>query len=311
MKVRVVFLVLCCIWGSTWMFIKLGLRDLPPLSFAATRFLLATLILSVIVAARRPRLPRGGEWWLLAQTGVLAFGLNYGLLFWGEQHISSGLAALLQATIPVFGMLLAHPYLPGERLNARRLSGALLGVVGVGIIFSHQLGTEGSMALWGSAAVVLGAVFVAWANVLVKAKGARLDASVLSASQMACGFVALALAALVLEGDPRELRWTALGVVCILYLTLVGSVAAFLLYYWLVRHMDVTKTMLIALVTPLAAVLLGVVALGEEISWRTVAGGLVIMSGVALVVLRRAARAETIVAPESLAPEAEAARGET
>jgi drug/metabolite transporter (DMT)-like permease len=310
MKVRVVFLLLCCIWGSTWMFIKLGLRDLPPLSFAAARFLLATAILAGVVAARRARLPRGREWLLLAQTGVLAFGLNYGLLFWGEQHISSGLAALLQATIPVFGMLLAHPYLPGERLNARKLAGALLGVAGVGVIFSHQLGAEGSMALWGSAAVVAGAAFVAWANVLVKAKGLRLEASVLSAGQMACGFVALASAALLLEGSPAKLRWTPLAVVCLLYLTLVGSVAAFLLFYWLVRHVDVTKTMLIALVTPLAAVLLGVAALGEEISWRTVAGGAVIMSGVALVVLRRAPRPAP--AEAALTPEAEAAaRGET
>jgi drug/metabolite transporter (DMT)-like permease len=292
MRVRVVFLLLCCIWGSTWMFIKLGLRDLPPLSFAAARFLLATAILSAVVAARRSRLPRGREWLLLAQTGVLAFGLNYGLLFWGEQHISSGLAALLQATIPVFGMLLAHPYLPGERLNARKLAGALLGVAGVGVIFSHQLGAEGSMALWGSAAVVAGAVFVAWANVLVKARGLKLDASVLSAGQMAWGFLALASAALVLEGSPARLRWTPLAVVCLLYLTLVGSVAAFLLFYWLVRHVDVTKTMLIALVTPLAAVLLGVAVLGEEVSWRTVAGGVIIMSGVALVVLRRAPRKE-------------------
>ena len=303
MKVRVVFLLLCCIWGSTWMFIKLGLRDLPPVSFAAARFLLATAILSAIVVARRARLPRGREWALVAQTGVLAFGLNYGLLFWGEQHISSGLAALLQATIPVFGMLLAHPYLPGERLNARKLAGALLGVVGVGVIFSHQLGAEGSMALWGSAAVVAGAVFAAWSNVLVKARGTRLDASVLSAGQMACGFLALATTALLLEGNPARLRWTPLAVVCLLYLTLVGSVAAFLLFYWLVRHVDVTKTMLIALVTPLAAVLLGVVVLGEELSWRTLAGGALIMSGIALVVLRRASRAE------SLAPEAEAAAG--
>ena len=304
MKVRVVFLLLCCIWGSTWMFIKLGLRDLPPLSFAAARFLLATLILAAIVAARRSRLPRGREWLLLAQTGVLTFGINYGCVFWGEQHISSGLTALLQATIPVFGMLLAHPYLPGERLNARKLSGALLGVVGVGVIFSHQLGAEGSMALWGSAAIVAGAAFVAWSNVLVKAKGLKLDASVLSAGQMAFGFVALASAALLLEGSPARLHWTRLAVVCLLYLTLVGSVAAFLLYYWLVRHVEVTKTMLTALVIPLAAVLLGVVALGEELSWRTVAGGAVIMSGVALVVLRRAPKASTVAAAEPLAPEA-------
>jgi drug/metabolite transporter (DMT)-like permease len=293
MKVRVVFLLLCCIWGSTWMFIKLGLRDLPPLSFAAARFLLATVILCGIVAARRASLPRGrAEWWLVARSGVLAFTLNYGLLFWGEQHISSGLAALLQATIPVFGMLLAHPYLPGERLNARKLAGALLGVAGVGVIFSNQLGAGGGMAMWGSAAVVAGAVCVAYANVLVKAGGARLDAAVLSAGQMGCGFVGLAAAALTLEGWPAHLRWTPLAVACLLYLTLVGSVAAFLLFYWLVRHVDVTKTMLIALVTPLAAVLLGVFALGEELSWRLAAGGALIMSGIVLVVLRRAPRAE-------------------
>ena len=288
MKARAVFLLLCCIWGSTWMFIKLGLRDLPPLSFAAIRFLLATVILSAVVAVRRASLPRGrAEWWLIARTGVLAFALNYGLLFWGEQHISSGLAALLQATFPVFGMLLAHPYLPGERLNARKLSGALLGVVGVGVIFSSQLGAEGGMAVWGSAAVLAGAVFVAYANVLVKARGARLDAAVLAAGQMACGFVVLAAAGLMFEGSPLGFRWTGLAVVCLLYLTLVGSVAAFLLFYWLVRNVDVTKTMLIALVTPLAAVTLGVLVLGEEVTWRTLAGGALIMSGIGMVVLRR------------------------
>jgi drug/metabolite transporter (DMT)-like permease len=303
MKARAVFLLLCLIWGSTWLFIKLGLRDLPPLSFAATRFLLATAILSAIVAARRMSLPEGrAEWWLIAKTGVLAFALNYGLLFWGEQHISSGLAALIQATIPVFGMLFAHPYLPGERLNARKLMGALLGVVGVGVIFSSQLGAEGGMAAWGSAAVLAGAVFVAYANVLVKARGARLDAAVLAAGQMACGFVVLAAAGLAFEGNPLNFRWTPLALVCLLYLTLVGSVAAFLLFYWLVRHVDVTKTMLIALVTPLAAVLLGMLVLGEEVTWRTLAGGALILAGIGLVVLRRGRATPS----EAATPEAEA-----
>jgi drug/metabolite transporter (DMT)-like permease len=288
MRARVVFLILCCIWGSTWLFIKLGLRDLPPITFAAVRFLLASSILFAIIKVRGVALPRGrGDWSLLAKTGVLAFTLNYGLVFWGEQHISSGLAALLQATIPAFGMLIAHAYLPGERLNAWKMSGVLLGVAGVGVIFSNQLGSEGARALAGSAAIVVGAASVAWANVLVKARGAKLDPAVLALGQMVCGLVPLACYALAFEGNPLKMRWTTLAVVCLLYLTLVGSVAAFLLYYWLVRNVDVTKTMLIALVTPLAAVLLGMVTLDERLTWRTVAGGALIMSGVALVVLRR------------------------
>ena len=291
MKARVVFLLLCCIWGSTWLFIKLGLRDLPPVSFAAVRFLLASSILFAIVAARRVRLPRtSSEWALIAGTGVLAFTLNYGLVFWGEQHISSGLAALLQATIPVFGLLIAHVHLPGERLTAWRMAGALLGVVGVGVIFSNQMGAEGVMAAWGSAAVVVGAACVAYANVLVKARGAHLDPAVLAAGQMVCGLVPLFAFGLAFEGNPVSFHWTALAVVSLLYLTFVGSVAAFLLYYWLVRNMDVTKTMLIALVTPLAAVLLGMAVLGERLTWRVVAGGALIMSGIGMVALRRRTR---------------------
>ena len=303
MKARVVFLLLCCIWGSTWLFIKLGLRDLPPATFAAARFLLASSILFAIAKARRVALPRErSEWSLLLKTGVLAFTLNYGLVFWSEQHISSGLAALLQATIPAFGMLIAHVYLPGERLDARKMAGVLLGIFGVGVVFSNQLGSEGSMALAGSAGIALGAACAAWANVLVKARGTKLDPAVLAACQMVCGLVPLALFGLAFEGNPLKMRWTPLAVVCLLYLTLVGSVAAFLLYYWLVRKVDVTKTMLIALVTPLAAVLLGMVTLNERLTWRTVAGGALIMSGVALAVLRRARADAKTSAPSLVSP---------
>lgn len=290
MKARVVFLLLCCIWGSTWLFIKLGLRDLPPVSFAAVRFVLASAVLFGVVFARRIALPRAArEWALIAATGVLAFTLNYGLLFWGEQHVSSGLAAILQATIPVFGMLIAHAYLPGERLTAVKLAGVLLGVAGVGLIFSNQMRAGGDLAAWGSAAIVAGAVCVAYANVLVKARGGKFDPAVLAAGQMLCGLVPLVCFGLAFEGNPFRFHWTALAVVSLLYLTLVGSVAAFLLYYWLVRKIDVTKTMLIPLVTPLAAVVLGMLVLGESLTWRTLAGGALIMSGIGLVVLRRKA----------------------
>jgi drug/metabolite transporter (DMT)-like permease len=279
------------------MFIKLGLRDLPPISFAAIRFALASAILIAIVAARGAPLPRNRlELALILKTGVLAFALNYGLLFWGEQHISSGLAALLQATIPVFGMLIAHAYLPGERLTMWKMAGALLGVAGVGVIFSNQLTTEGGMAVWGSAAVVVGAAFVAYSNVLVKARGAGIEPETLAAGQMLCGLVPLACFGLAFEGNPFKFHWTTLAVVSLLYLTLVGSVAAFLLFYWLVRNMDVTNTMLIALVTPLAAVLLGMAVLDERLTWRTVAGGALIMSGIGLVVLRRVGRREQALA---------------
>jgi drug/metabolite transporter (DMT)-like permease len=293
MKARVVWVLLAAIWGSTWLFIKLGLRDLPPVGFAAVRFVLASAILLGIVAARRRPLPRAGrDWALVVLTGVMAFGFNYGLLFWGEQHVSSGLAARLQATIPAFGLVFAHLHLPGERLTAARLAGVGLGVAGVGVIFSNQLSVAGEMALWGSAAIVAGAVCVAYSNVLVKARGGQLDPALIAAGQMLCGLVPLLAYALAFEGNPLRYNWTPLALVSLLYLTVVGSVVAFLLFYWLVRNMDVTKTMLIALVTPLVAVLLGMLVLDEQLTWRTLAGGALIMSGIALVVLRRMKKQE-------------------
>src|SRR5215212_10887524 len=106
MKARIVWLILCGIWGSTWLFIKLGLADLPPFTFAGVRFVIAAIILFAFIRIRHIELPRARrDWLLLAITGILSFGLNYGLVFWGEQHISSGLAALLQATTPAFGLV--------------------------------------------------------------------------------------------------------------------------------------------------------------------------------------------------------------
>jgi drug/metabolite transporter (DMT)-like permease len=279
---------LCAIWGSTWLFIKIGLRDLPPVSFAGIRFVIASLILLSIVVLRRRPIPRSPrDWALISVTGVLAFGFNYGLLFWGEQHVSSGLAALLQTTIPAFGLLFAHLHLPAERLTLVKVCGVALGVVGVGVIFSNQLSVEGPLALWGSAAIVLGALGVAYANVLVKARGGHLDPAMLAAGQMFFGLIPLLLIGISLEGNPLGFHWTPMALVSLFYLVLVGSVVAFLLFYWLVIRMDVTKTMLIALVTPLIAVLLGMLVLDEKLTWRTIMGGALIMLGIGIIVLRK------------------------
>jgi drug/metabolite transporter (DMT)-like permease len=295
MRSRLVWLLLCGIWGSTWLFIKLGLNDLPPVTFAGIRFLVASAILIGLMSVRRLSLPRTRrDWLLLAETGVLSFSLNYGLLFWGEQYISSGLAALLQATIPAFGLVIAHFYLPTERMTPQKLLGVALGVAGVGTIFSNQLNMAGSRALAGSAALVLSAICVAYANVLVKAHGSKLNPMTLAAGQMLIGLVPLLLLGIPLEGNPLNFRWTPMGFIALFYLAIVGSVIAFILYYWLVQHMDVTKTMLIALVTPIFAVVLGMLVLNEKLNWRTLAGGVTIMSGIALVVLKRGEKPQTV-----------------
>jgi LPXTG-motif cell wall-anchored protein len=299
MKARVVWLVLCCIWGSTWLFIKIGLADLPPFTFAGIRFLLAFLILAGLVTARRARWPRSGrEWKLIAVVGVLQFTLNYGLVFWGEQHIPSGLAAVLQSTFPVFGLVIAHFYLPAERMTPGRVAGVLLGVFGVAVIFSDQLSIAGRMAFLGSIALVLSALFGAYGNVLVKTYGRDIDPQAMAAGQMVFGFVPLLAIGISTEGNPLRFHWSTMAIIALLYLVVVGSVVAFALYYWLLRNMDVTNTMLIALVTPAVAVILGMIVLHEKLNWLLLAGGACIISGLALIVFRKRHKTVSIIEEE-------------
>ena len=282
------WLTLCMIWGSTWLFIKLGLRDLPPFTFVGIRFLLASIILGLIIYFRKIPLPKDRrDWQFMAWTGFLCFTVNYGLVFWGEQYISSGLAALLNATMPFFGMFIAHHYLPAERITPVKIGGVLLGTVGVGLIFSNQLHLQGSLALLAGIGIVVGALVAAYANVLIKVRGKHLDPTVISAGQMLFGFPPLLLIGMLTEGNPFHLEWTPLALASLLYLTILGSCVAFMLYFWMLQRIQVTNALLLLLVMPLVAVTLGKLVNGEELTWRILAGGACIISGVAATILRQ------------------------
>src|SRR5204863_9034628 len=156
--VPVAWLTLCVVCSSTWLVIKVGLRDLPPISYAAIRFIIAVIVLFAVSLGRVRLLPRrGADYAVLAFTGVLMFAINYGLLFWGELHVSSGLAAVLQATIPIFGMLFAHLMLPDEPMRLQKLTGSLIALGGVALICARLLGFNGVMAFWAGLGIVFGA----------------------------------------------------------------------------------------------------------------------------------------------------------
>ncbi len=280
-----VWIVLSLIWGSTWLFVKVGLEDLPPLTFAGLRFAVGLIPLALIVIYTRTPIPRDrASWTLMVGTGFLVFTVTYGLVFWGQQYISSGLASLLFATFPLFGMVLAHGKLPEEPMTVPKIVGVLLGMTGVGIIFSDELAAHGTAGLLGSAAILFAALAAAYADVIIKARGNHLSSILLTAVQMSVGMITLLAIGITLEGNPLNHHWTARAVVSVLYLAIVGTSIAFVLLYWLFKHMEVTKTMLLTLVTPLIAVILGVVILGEGVSWRVAVGGVGILGGLGLVV---------------------------
>ena len=288
-----VWLILATIWGTTWLFIKVGLEDLPPITFAAARFLLSVAILLVLIRVQKIPLPKTAkEWRLIALTGVLQFSINYSMVFWSEQYITSGLAAVLQAMITVFGLVLAWIFLPSERITAQKIIAVLIGVAGVAVIFIDQLRIENWMSFLGCVGIVVGAYAAAQASILVKAKAGGMHPASLVFAQMICGLPAIMIYSLVAEGNPFNFHWTWKAVACVLYLSVFGTVAAFWLYYWLLSKIESTKAMMISLVTPLLAVIIGWIVLGEKLPPQTGVGGLLIIAGIGLIVFRRKKKIE-------------------
>ena len=288
----IVWLILCLIWGTTWIFIKIGLNDLPPISFASARFVLSALIVFLIIRAQKIPLPTSGsQWALIALTGILQFSFNYSSVFWSEQHITSGLAAVLQATITLFGLVLAWIFLPNEKITSRKIIAVLLGVVGVAVIFIDQLKVENWLAFAGCVGIVVGSYCAAQASILVKAKASNIHPASLVFGQMVCGLPLILLYSFLFEGNPLTFHWTWMAVICVLYLTLFGTIAAFWLYYWLLSRIESTKAMMISLVTPLIAVVIGAVTIGERLPPQTFLGGIMIIASIGLIVFRRRRRA--------------------
>jgi drug/metabolite transporter (DMT)-like permease len=275
------YALLCIVWSSTWLAIKVGLRDLPPISFVALRFVIAVVVLLAVSLGRVRLLPNGrGDLAVLAFTGVIMFAVNYGLLFWGEEHVSSGLAAVLQATIPMFGMLFAHWLLPSEPMRWQRLMGALVAIAGVAVICGRLLDSTGVMAFWGGLAISIGAAGAALSNVILKRRALALAPAMIAAWQMIFGTVPMLVLGWAVEGNPARFHWTGMAWFCLLYLAVVGSALTFLLLYWLMPRMSVTNLQTIALITPPGAVAFGWAAGGETFSAWSLLGGAFVLLGV-------------------------------
>jgi drug/metabolite transporter (DMT)-like permease len=286
-RIPAAWLTLCIVWSSTWLAIKVGLRDLPPISFVAIRFLIAIIVLTAVSAGRVRLLPlHRADYIVLAFTGILMFGVNYTLLFWGELHVSSGLAAVLQATIPIFGMIFAHWMLPDEPLRLQKFMGALLALGGVALICMRLLSFSGLLAFWGGVGIVFGGASAAYSNVLIKARRIELAPAMLAAWQMIFGTGPLLILGAIVDGNPARFHWSKMSIFCLLYLAIIGSSLTFLLLYWLLPRMTVTNLQTISLITPPGAVMLGWALGGEKFPLWSLLGAAVVLAGVWMIFRR-------------------------
>jgi drug/metabolite transporter (DMT)-like permease len=285
-KILLAFAIIYLVWGSTFLAIRVGVREVPPLLLAGMRFSAAGIVLYVWMRATGTPSPTRREWASVTMLAVLIFLVDYGLVFWAEQRVPSGITAVMLATIPVFTALLEILILRTQRLTLRLGCALVVGLAGVAVLVSRSV-SFGDAPIERTGAIALVVAALCWSLASVLTRKLTLPASKVmsSGAQMLVGGILLMLAA-VLFGEfrgfrPREVSagaWLALA-----YLIVAGSIIAFTAYVWLIHHESPTKVGTYAYVNPVIAVVLGYFLGGEALGVRTVAGTFLILVSVVVI----------------------------
>jgi drug/metabolite transporter (DMT)-like permease len=279
-SVAALYALVVLIWSSTWVAIKIGLEDCPALLGAGIRFGAAGLALLLLTGLRRRSLRTDAL--LAALLGLLPFAGTYGLVYWGEQYIPSGLTAVLFGVMPLYTAILASLLLADEPLRARTLAGVAIALAGLALAFAESLSLSSEQrAALGAGAVLLSPLGAACGNVAIKRRGGGLDAVLLNGWAMLGGGLLL-LVASALSEDWGTAAWSAEALGSIAYLALVGSAVAFVILTVLLRHVTAQATSFIAMAIPFGALIFGAALYSESITGRALVGAALVALGLLL-----------------------------
>ncbi len=276
------FVVITAVWGSTWLVIKIGLETMPPFLSAGIRFVVASLILLLIIRLRRLPIPFTPEAWkTYSAVGIMAFSIPFALVYWGEQFISSSLSCILFGALPFWVALFSHWFSATEKMDGFKFAGTIVGFLGIVVIFSPGLTWSGGEALGGMAAMLAATMLQAYSLIPVKKYGKEINPFVMNFVGMVMGALFLLMLGLLTERDrPITLSLPAIG--SILYLAVFGSVVAFVTYYWLLKKVQAVYLSLSSFITPIVAVILGALLLGETLDSMVYIGGVLVLAGIAV-----------------------------
>lgn len=278
------FVALCLIWGTTWMAIKINLSAFPPFYSAGLRFLLAGILLLLMAKLRNKKFEGNFQNYIPSIIFGILNGIAYGLVYWGEQFISSGMTAILNASLPFFSVIFAA-FFVGELITIGKVAGLITGFCGVLFLFYDSLSTFQMDQLWGQLSIIASAAIYAMAGVYMKK---RSTVSPMEAVTIQMFFSALILLSVALPVEQLGgIRLSGPTVAAFLYLTLVGSALAFYLYNELILRIEVSQLSYVSMITPAIAAAVGVLFLGEQIHWRTAGGMALILMGTAVIGLKQ------------------------
>jgi len=283
LKDVIVFAGLSLAWGSSFFWIKIALEEIKPFLLVAFRLLFGIVGLAIYASIVRPTWPREGRVWVnLFILGMINTALPFTLISWGEQSIDSGIASILNASVPMFTAVIAHMMLKDDKLSLVRGVGILLGFAGVLLVISRGSAEQVESNLLGQAAVLLAAISYAAAAVFSRSKAKKIPPLVQSLGTLVMADSVLWMGVGMVESPVRlpelPLTWGAL-----LWLGLIGSFVAYLFYYYLIQSIGPTRASMVTFMFPVVALFLGIVFLGEVLDWQLVAGGGLVISSLLIV----------------------------
>lgn len=277
------FISLGVIWSASFLWIKIALDEIGPNTLVAWRVLFGLLFAGGFVFLQRKAWPRDwAGWFPFLLLGITSVAVPFFLITWGELSIDSAVASILNATVPLFTIVIAHLFLSDDRMSMQRVIGLFVGFIGVIVLLSKDLTAGAHSSIWGQAAVILASIFYAASSVYARRKTQSAPGLVRGAAPLVSATAAMWLVAPVLE-SPLQVPQQPLTWIAILWLGILGSGLALILWYYLLHEIGPTRTGMVTYIFPLGGVILGVIFLSEHLSWQLAVGALLIISSIVVV----------------------------
>ncbi|NNG26676.1 MAG: EamA family transporter [Ignavibacteriaceae bacterium] len=280
LKIGLVYAMLCFIWGSTWLAIRFGLESLTPLFSAGLRFSLASVFIFILMKIKTVSLQKDSvSIRLYLLMGFFSFVIPFGLVYWAEQFVPSGMASVLFGVYPFVVVIFSYLRIPSETIGVYKIIGTILGFSGILVIFSDSFDMNFTDYLLGMFAVVLSGTMQAWIAVSIKKFGHHLHPLSMNFIPMLIAGISMLLIGIFFE-DLATLKFDENAIISIVYLAFFGSVITFTSFYWLLKRINIVIISLIAFITPIVALILGYLIYDEQLSTSYFVGSAMVLGGV-------------------------------